>query len=171
MSTDTSFCSRCGFLLTGIADILQTGGLIPRLTREKVYVPPSPRARGIRQGLFIFLLSFLIVPLLILFSMVTNLRSPALAMFAAIVLVVGGLLRMAYALMFEAPVFAIPALGNTVDEEHFLQTPSNLQIPGQENIPAMAYARPGTGHWRDTNDLEPLSITDGTTRLLENESK
>ena len=87
LSTETSFCSRCGFLLTGTADILQLGGLLPSRTAESQYQPPSPRGRGLKQGLFIFLLSFLIVPLLTVLLISLNVRTPVLAVIATILLV------------------------------------------------------------------------------------
>lgn len=171
LSAETSFCSRCGFLLTGTSDLLQTGGLIPKFSLRTEYLSPSPRSRGIKQGIFIFLLSFLIVPLVIVFLLLINARTPAVAVIAAILLVVGGLLRMAYAAMFESPA---PG-GVTVEEKAFsaassmLKRPPNAQLPPQQTYPASAYAAPATGNWRDTNDLEPRSVTEGTTRLLENE--
>lgn len=171
LSVETSFCSRCGYLLTGTADLLQTGGLIPRISGTPGYFAPSPRTRGIKQGLFIFLLSFLIVPLVTVFSIMVNLRSPALAIITTIILVVGGLLRMAYAAMFESPVSG----GKTIEEnalaaaQNLLNRPANAQLPPQQIYPAQTYAAPATGNWRDTNELEPHSVTEGTTRLLENE--
>jgi len=171
LSIDTSFCSRFGFWLTGTADILQLGGLLPRLSPETVYLPPSPRSRGIKQGLFIFLLSFLIVPLTVVFSIVVSLRSPVLAIIATILLVVGGLLRMAYAAMFESPV---PG-GRTIEDNAFtaaqnlISRTTNAQLPPQQSYPASTYEAPSTGNWRDTNELEPRSVTENTTRLLEKE--
>lgn len=171
ISTETSFCSRCGFLLTGTADILRMGGLLPRLTAESRYQPPSPRSRGIKQGLFIFLLSFLIVPLITVFLISMNVRRPVLAVIATILLVAGGLLRVAYAWMFESPI----PVGEAVEENAMstardsLNQPSPSQLPPQQSYPAPSYAPPATGHWRDTNDLEPRSVTESTTKLLQNE--
>ncbi|MBK6590860.1 MAG: zinc ribbon domain-containing protein [Acidobacteria bacterium] len=170
-SIETSFCSRCGFLLTGTADLLQTGGLIPRADAPAGFWAPSPRTRGIKQGLFIFLLSFLIVPLITVFSIMVSLRSPVLPILATLILVVGGLLRVAYAWMFESPV---PG-GKTIEENAFsaaqnlLNRPSRSQLPPQQSYPVSSYEAPATGNWRDTNDLEPRSVTENTTRLLENE--
>lgn len=42
-------------------------------------------------------------------------------------------------------------------------------LPPQQSIPASAYAPPAPGSWRDTNDLQPTSVTESTTRLLEKE--
>ena len=171
ISTETSFCSRCGFLLTGTADILQMGGLIPRLSPETTYLPPSPRSRGVKQGVFVLLLSILIVPLLTVLSIATNLRSPILPIVATILLVTGGLLRMAYAWMFESPIPGGRTIeGNAMSvADNLLKRPSNAQLPPQQSYPVSSYAAPATGNWRDTNDLEPRSVTEGTTRLLENE--
>ncbi|MGE3466085.1 MAG: hypothetical protein AB7J13_04060, partial [Pyrinomonadaceae bacterium] len=52
-SIETSFCSRCGFLLTGTAELLLTGGIIPSPQHSGGSKRLSSRSRGIRQGLFI----------------------------------------------------------------------------------------------------------------------
>jgi len=171
ISTETSFCSRCGFLLTGTADILQMGGLIPRLSPEMTYRPPSPRSRGIKQGVFVLLLSILIVPLLTVLSIAINLRSPILPIIATILLVVGGLLRMAYAWLFESPVPGGRTVGESVlsPAQSLINRPSHAQLPQQQSYPVSSFVAPATGNWRDTNELEPHSVTEGTTRLLENE--
>jgi len=44
-------------------------------------------------------------------------------------------------------------------------------LPGQQSVPASAYAPPRAGSWRDTKDLEPSSVTESTTRLLEKEER
>jgi hypothetical protein len=44
-------------------------------------------------------------------------------------------------------------------------------LPGQQSIPASSYAAPRTGAWKDTNDLEPSSVTESTTRLLDKEEQ
>src|SRR5258708_24825183 len=40
-------------------------------------------------------------------------------------------------------------------------------LPPQQSIPASTYSAPQPGIWRDTNDLQPTSVTEGTTKLLE----
>jgi hypothetical protein len=42
-------------------------------------------------------------------------------------------------------------------------------LPPSQALPADQYATPRTGRWLDTNDLEPRSVTEGTTKLLDNE--
>ena len=39
-------------------------------------------------------------------------------------------------------------------------------LPPQRSVPVEMYANPQAGAWRDTNDLQPTSVTESTTRLL-----
>ncbi len=39
-------------------------------------------------------------------------------------------------------------------------------LPPQQSIPVDAYTAPGPGSWRDTNDLQPHSVTEGTTKIF-----
>ena len=128
------------------------------------------------QGLFIFLLTFLVVPIIAMLTVAVRAEPFAVAI-AAVLLTVGGLLRMAYALMFESSV----AEGGPPDEKQ-LKEPKNTrlrkathgELPPQQIVPASSYVSPTPGSWRDTNDLvsrEPGSITEGTTKLLQNEDE
>jgi hypothetical protein len=167
-SSATSFCSRCGFLLTGTADLIELGGLLPDY-RNTTPSSPSARSRGVKQGLFIFLLSFLIVPLLALVTVFLQMRSPVLPVLALLLLAVGGALRMVYAWLFEAPA---PSHNAGLPREFTVELAGRPQphpLPDAQSTPVSAYAAPGAGRWRDTNDLEPRSVTEGTTKLLENE--
>lgn len=171
ISTETSFCSRCGFLLTGTADLLRTGGIIPQLPAQPSFRTPSPRNRGLKQGLFIFLLTFLIVPLIAIISVAIGIRPPWGVPIAAIILTMGGLLRMAYALMFESPVGggATSEESRTAWARNLLNRPVSQALPPQQTYPVNSYVSPATGNWRDTNDLELISVTEGTTKLLEHD--
>lgn len=165
---DTNFCSRCGFSLIGTADLIRLGGVMPGSSADAVHEPSSPRSRGIKQGLFTFLLSFLIVPLLIVFSITVNLRSPALAVTALILLVSGAILRMAFAWLFESPIPDLRSRENSLNPStrNFSKQALDLQLQPQREQPVSDYKSPAAGRWRDTNDLEIRSVTEGTTRLL-----
>ncbi len=165
-STETSFCSRCGFLLTGTAELLQTGGIIPQINQQPAK-GNSPRKKGLKQGLFIFLLTFLVVPIVAIFTIAINAEPFAVAI-SAIALFMGGLLRMAYALMFEStdPIDEV-----NVTRSRLHGTPQGQPVlPPQQTYPASSYASP-QGRWRDTKDLEPTSVTESTTKLLEKEDE
>ena len=42
-------------------------------------------------------------------------------------------------------------------------------LPPQQSIPVSMYDTPRAGNWRDTNDLDPVSVTENTTKLLTKE--
>jgi hypothetical protein len=164
---DTNFCSRCGFLLTGTAELLATGGMSQSMSASEAKAPTA-RARGLRQGLFIFLLTFLIVPIIAIMTVAVN-AQPYAVVLAAILLFVGGLLRMAYAMLLESTE---PLAGDTaagVPSSLGGRTASPAALPPQRQTPASAYAPPMAGNWRDTNDLQPNRSESATKLLNEDE--
>src|SRR5688500_9966878 len=168
ISDETRFCSRCGFLLTGVAEVVANNGLIPAQKTGLVGSSGSKKRRGIMQGAFLFLITFIIVPILITVSIALDIE-PFLPLSALFLFGGGGLLRIVYALMFEegAPSgrnFAPPALPVTADRPALQESRS---------IPASAYVSPSAGSWRDTNDLQRQagSVTDSTTKLLERDDQ
>jgi len=166
ISPEVRFCSRCGFLMNGLAEVVLKGGiqqeLIPGTPK-----PPTPRRRGLKQGGAWFLLGVLVVPILgVLASM--GLAEEIVGL-AAIIFFLGGIVRMLFALIFES--------GNPAEktlEENVYQTAQKLlkkqpaagALPPQSSIPVENYAPPRAANWRDTNDLEPSSVIDSTTKLL-----
>jgi hypothetical protein len=159
--TETNYCSRCGFLLTGTQELLRTGGVIPDLAPVARSSAGSPRNRGLKQGLFIFLLSFLVVPIISILTVAAG-AEPFAVVISALLLFVGGLLRMAYAMLFES---ASPRL--SVEESAGINAFTSRQadphaLPPQRQV----YTPPPGGNWRDTNDLQPTSVTENTTKLL-----
>lgn len=168
ISEQTRFCSRCGFLLAGVAELIINGGVLPNSILTSGSQTISPRKKGLRQGLFVFLLTFLVVPIVSILTIWLGAEPFAVAI-SAILLFVGGLLRMAYALMFESS-----GLNDTTLEQKVLaksqqllnkQPQANVLAP-QQSIPISAYIAPPEGNWRDTNDLTPTSVVENTTKLL-----
>ncbi len=164
---DTRFCSRCGFLLTGIAQVVDNNGIVPGATTR---IGQTPMRRGIFKGLFIFLSAFLIVPLIAMISIFLN-AEPFAVFISMLLLTVGGVLRMAYALMFESNIpGAISLEEQTSDtmKRAFGRAPAHKELQ-ESTIPADSYTPPDTGKWLDTNELQrtPGSVTEKTTRLLE----
>ncbi len=166
VSTETSFCSRCGFLLAGTLELLMTGGVNPSLPEKLKSSPASRRSQGIKQGLFIFLLTFLIVPIIAILTIAAH-AEPYAVVIAAIFLAVGGLLRMAYAMMFES-IQSTPDDSLIDVDRILLERPGKFaELPNRQGVTAQDYVSPPTGSWQNTNDLQPRSVTEGTTRLLE----
>ncbi len=174
VNDETRFCSRCGFLMTGVGEVVANDGLIPEKYSRNRDGKNSPRKRGVKQGAMVMLVgTFLFVPLFAILSAEFDL-SPAVVAITAVLSFVGGLLRIIYALMFES---SVPG-ENTLEEnmsatvQNALNKPKSVKaLPPEHSVPASAYAPPAAGNWRDTNDLEPSSVTENTTKLLEEERK
>jgi hypothetical protein len=167
VSEETRFCSRCGLLLTGIAEVVARDGIVePRKTSIAGNVD-SPKRRGIKQGAFLFLLTFVIVPILALISMALDIE-PFLPVIGVFLFGVGGLLKVVYALMFQSGGSSLPESGPSALPT---SVENRVALPPSQSIPASAYGAPNAGSWRDTNDLQrqPGSVTDSTTKLLQKE--
>lgn len=142
--------------------VLANDGALP-VSNVQLAAKNSPKRRGVMQGLFIFLLTFLVVPIITMITIAAN-AEPIAVVIAAVLFGVGGFLRAAYALMFEDGAPTAIAPGARVQQFQEPSAPKEISAPA-----ANVYSAPSTGRWRDTNELtpEPASITDSTTKLLE----
>lgn len=167
ISNEVRFCSRCGFVMTGMSDIVLQGG-IPQQVLPGAPKPLTPRRRGLKQGGGMFLLGVVMVPILLILSQLLRF-SEEVAGLAAVVLFLGGIVRMIFALLFESGNPAEKTLEDNVYEtaQKFLKKqPAANALPPSQSIPVENYAPPRAANWRDTNDLEPSSVTDPTTKFL-----
>jgi hypothetical protein len=167
VSNMTRYCSKCGFLLDGVALVLASGGALPTTQVQAGYRQLSPRSKGIRQGALLMLSTLLLVPLVAIIS-VFFLGSPeVLVPVTAITLFVGGLLRIFYALLMEesvSPLTMGPMPGQLPHAaRQFDQPPRNAALPPPAANPAAGWRpRPNTAEL-----YQPPSITENTTRLLD----
>src|ERR1041385_3240374 len=96
------FCSRCGFPLDAVIQLLANGGSLPAYRSPDEPVPVSPRRKGVKQGSLLLLSGAVIVPILAMFASFSTFVLPQmLAALAAIICFIGGPLRMFYAAVFE----------------------------------------------------------------------
>src|SRR5688572_24192442 len=95
------FCSRCGFPLEAVLQVLATGGLLPSYPGP-ISKEPSPKRKGVKQGALLLLLGIILVPLLgVLSSFNAGNLFDILTPMAAIFFFLGGLIRMLFAALFE----------------------------------------------------------------------
>ena len=174
-NNEIRFCSRCGFLLTGVSEVVANKGLIPGNSAQTEVMPKDPpRKRGIKQGAMIMLVGMLlIVPLLAMMHIITD-TEPYVMAIAAIISFWGGILRIIYAFWFESkfPIGATLEENIIASTQNFIGNRQRQQaLPPQQSIPVTNYAPPPAGSWQTTHDLvQPPSVTDQTTKLLEKES-
>ena len=166
------FCSRCGFLLELIPEILANGGSLPQLAElEKGNKKLLTRRNGVKLAvMWTIVMWFLFVPF---FGM---LDIDELAGAAAILGFAGGVILMLISFLFleSTPKYSKPQVGFRSDA-----MPQNLSagaqqnaLPPQQSVPASSYIPPKPGSWQTTSDLTtPGSVTEPTTRLLNEDEK
>lgn len=168
VSEATRFCSRCGFLLEGVAVVLAAGGQVPMRYVQPGSTKLSPRSKGIRQGAMLMLSTLLVVPLVSIISVFIIGYPEIIVPIFAISLFVGGLLRMLYALLMEE---AVPQLDNNQMAGYSATpTPQFESLPRSVLPPASANSATGWRPRPNTAEIyQPPSITENTTRLLDKE--
>jgi hypothetical protein len=168
------FCSRCGFPLGLVSEVLANGGFLPQLaalhSKKKLFT----RRKVFLFGL-IWFLSFILLIIPITAVIFNDLPiGEVIVPFAAIIGTMGGLLLMLFSLFFESDKKKAelpPPQVNFAVPNQFAAQPSQSALPPQAanfTPTSTAYTPPRTS-WREakTGELIPPSITEGTTRLLE----
>jgi hypothetical protein len=177
-SDDARFCSRCGFPLEGVTQLLAAGGQFSAHGLPQGKKPPaSPRLKGVQQGAKIMLSGILIVPLIAILQEEFRFDDVFTAL-AAVICFVGGFLRLLFALLFQdgplrrrrpqtgqaPPLFAPanPPVGGLWAPQRDAE-----QLPPAQPAAVNAFARPQR---LDTSEIyQPPSVVDHTTRLLKDE--
>ncbi len=161
VSEEMRFCSRCGFPLAIVSQLVRNGGVLagfePGAKRQL-----SPRQRGVRWGAIFMIISVLLVPLA---ALMTAMEEGFFVLFIPLVVIfVFGLARLlhAYLLAQNTPAEkASPAAAQT----SALPRPHETALPAGQSIPVNNWRQPV-----NTAEMaQPLSVTDNTTRLLNDE--
>ena len=166
---DVRFCSRCGFPLGAVSEVLANDGALSIFQMGSASSGLSPRQRGIRQGAIMMLSTMLVVPVVI-FLLVAMLNLPGeLIPLTAVLLFMGGLMRILYAVFLEdnhisGQPNAMPNYVPPPMPPARLSTPARgSALPPAQSTPVPAWRRPV-----DTSELvSPPSVTENTTRLLD----
>jgi hypothetical protein len=157
ISDEMRFCSRCGLALSGLADWLAGGGLPAQRNVEVQQVSTdSPRRKGIRRASKLMFFSGVLFVIFIAISLAVDEGGPMIV--PAVVFFVS-LVMMLYARLFSN---ATSPVNNQTTELNSTSTRSSL--PPATSIPI------NNRQQVRTNELaQPPSVTDHTTRLLDNE--
>ncbi|MCA1613557.1 MAG: zinc ribbon domain-containing protein [Acidobacteria bacterium] len=166
VADEVRYCSRCGFALSGVTQLLAHDGAWPQhlLPGAAVQVH-SPRRKGAMQGGKLMLVGAFLVPVLVL--IVTIIGSEAYEfVLAGVLILIVGIVRLLYALLFEdahpaAAPAPLPAHASAPPQ--FDPAPPRAALPQQQASPA-----PVSFRTRETGELAgPPSVTENTTRLLD----
>ena len=173
VTEETKFCSRCGFQLGLVAELLMHGGVLPQLA--ELYKGKGTRFTRKNGVIFTVLWFIFFVMMMPAFFGLADVEEAAavfavFGVFSTIMLLIIslGLLKKtpkAYQQMsMEAPVGAVPL---------YPRAHQPGALPPQQQQPASTYAAP-QGGWRtpDTGELvERGSVIENTTKLLKHDEK
>jgi hypothetical protein len=173
VTNEMRFCSRCGFALGGVTQLLAQGGVLQAgggdELRERLL---SPRRRGVKRGVTLLLLGAVVVPVLGIINSYQDQTTmlEILVAISAVIFFAGGLMRILYALLFESTV---PELTGDAATQASPVKPAQLNtgarvsaLPPAQSIPVPNF----TPRRMNTAELSrPPSVTENTTRLLDEE--
>lgn len=168
LSEELRFCPRCGFPLSAVRELIATGGVPAE--REPEGGRLSPAFRGVRKGVWVILAG-------VLMTLIVGLMAAADDDFAVLLLLpalcfVVGFVRVLYGVFLEnrAP------RGKKDGEQP--QVPSarppqpisaarNLELPPVQVPPTTAFTERRV---KTAEIVQPPSVTENTTRLLDEEA-
>lgn len=170
VSANTKFCSRCGFPLDIVAELLENGGTLPQLAQFQTKSTLFNKKNGVFFSIFWFVLFTLFLT-----SVAGILDLGEMPGLTAVTGVFGSILILIFSLVFlpSSKVYFTP--GRVVNPASMpvglFNQPNRAALPPEQSIPASAYNAP-QGGWRapDTGELAtPGTVTEGTTKLLSKE--
>jgi len=159
ISDEMRFCSRCGLALSGLAEWL--AGRLPAKRVDEAVSAASPQRKGILRAKKLMFFSGVLFPALLVFSLVIKNGTP---MIIPLALFFVALVLMLYARLFSDKTAPL--------DNQAAQTSALGSISARGALPPAANSSiPNVGRPQvRTNELaQPPSVTEHTTRLLDNE--
>jgi endogenous inhibitor of DNA gyrase (YacG/DUF329 family) len=161
ISEEMKFCSRCGLALSGLAEWLAGGRVPAKHVDDKQVAALSPRRKGMRRAAKVMFFSAVLFPISLVMSLAVDDGGPMAIPFMVFFV---GLVLMLYARLFSdktAPTPKQVAQTSVLDP-----TTTRGSLPPAANMPMPDFSRQQVR----TNELaQPPSVTENTTRLLDNE--
>lgn len=163
ISDEMRFCSRCGLALSALAEWL-AGGRLPARPRDEAPAPGalSPRRKGIRRAAKLMFFSGVLFPVFLVFCLAADEGGP---MVIPIILFFVSLVLMLYARLFSDKTVPAPAMYQAPQTSTLGSSSTRGSLPPAANMPIPV----GRQHVRTNELAQPPSVTENTTRLLDNE--
>ena len=158
------FCSRCGFPLTIVSQLVANGGALAGFDTEGKR-QLSPREKGARWGALLMIISGVLFPIVMLLTAMKH--DAAVLFFPVLLIFFVGLARLLYAKLLQpnTPMQKeIPAAsGRRIAQQ--LNSAPRSGLPANESVHVSNWRQP-----IDTSEMaQPPSVTDNTTKLLSDE--
>jgi len=162
------FCSRCGFPMELVAELLDHGGFLPKLAELNQKKAIFTRKNGVVFSIFWMIFLMMLIPAIIGIG-----NGPGQVQgISAVIGLFGGLMIMIGSLIFlpsseQYPLLDAQQMRSLPAPTSDLHGAQQQALPPPQSIAASVHVPPRAGSWRDTNDLEPSSVSESTTRPLE----
>ena len=168
VSNETKFCSRCGMPLSVVAEVVSYGGYLPQLAELNRDKSVFTKKNGAIFSLFwfIFFTCFMTA-----FFGILGAADEFVGILAITGFFGGLMILMSSLIFFKSAKLFVPNVLHPPPSSTFHGQNQQVALPPQQSIPVNAYNVPQAGNWRDTNDLQPTSATESTTRLLNDEER
>lgn len=156
VSEEVRFCSRCGLPLGAVRELVAAGGEVAGRAAEVPAARPLKALKGVRRGVKLMLFSF---PLALIAGILTaNDDDFAFLFLLPVLFFVAGFARTIYGVFAEGRAERVEQLGSAGRAS---------ELPPQRAVPVGAVA----GQRLQTAEMihQPPSVTESTTRLLEDE--
>ena len=163
VAEEMRFCSRCGFPLTIVSQLVSSGGALAGFDTEgKPQL--SPRQRGVRKAALMLIMSAVLIPIV---TLMTRIKDDFFVLFLPVLMVfLYGLARLLYAYLLEQ---GTPQRNESSLAANTRQLPgaNRAALPAGQNIPITNWKQPV-----NTSEMaQPPSVTDNTTRLLNDQTE
>lgn len=170
VSNETKFCSRCGIPLGLVAEVVAHGGFLPQLAQLD---QPKKKIFTKKNGVvfasfwFIFLTMFMTAFLAIVNAPEELVAVTAITgVFGSLMLIIGSLVFLPSS---KQPFAPLPQYQTPPPPS--IYGANQTALPPQQSTPVNMYDVPKAGSWRDTNDLEPVNVSESATKLLDKEDQ
>ena len=163
VSEEMRFCSRCGFPLAVVSQLVAGGGALAGFDAEGKR-QLSPRQKGVRWGALLMIISGVLIPIV---ALMTAMKSDFFVLFLPVLLVfLIGLARLLHAYLLAAKTPNEIESSSTAGTKQ-LAAARTSALPAGQSIPATNWRQPV-----NTSEMaQPLSVTENTTKLLTDETE
>jgi hypothetical protein len=156
ISENTSFCSRCGLMISGLAQWLTQGGIVPVVRQDTIRKPSSAKRKGISRGAKLMFAGGVLFPIFLGMSIAADNPAPLLL---PITVFLSGLAWLIYSMIFGDDS---PAPPQTVEPPRFGPMFRSSALPPHQT-PASSVMDQRV---RTAELVDPPSVTENTTKLL-----
>lgn len=156
LASEIRFCSRCGLPMSGVAEVVANDGLLPGKQSASLREKDSSLLRGTRLGTKLIFLSVVLLPICLGLSFWADSPGP---LFMPVTVFLVGFFWLIYSRLFGEEPIALSQQNALRRRELGVPRAISLSNHSGDSLSARAV---DTGEF-----VEPPSVTDHTTRLIE----